>query len=75
MPQQTFHIYVVVDETTKVCSHMSHEPQLFTCTTTKCVLVHSGFHYILSEFGHFNLMKLFNPWWMGTSCYGQWIVH
>jgi hypothetical protein len=27
----------------------------------KCVLVHSGFHYILSEFGHFYLVKLFNP--------------
>jgi len=30
-------------------------------TTTKCVLVHFGFHYILSEFGHFYLVKLFNP--------------
>jgi hypothetical protein len=29
--------------------------------TRKCVLVHSGFHYILSEFGHFHVMKLFNP--------------
>jgi len=31
------------------------------CIITKCVLVHSGFHYILSEFWHFYLMKLFNP--------------
>jgi hypothetical protein len=30
-------------------------------TITKCVLVHYGFHYIFSEFGHFYLMKLFNP--------------
>jgi hypothetical protein len=27
-----------------------------TNTTTKCVLVHYGFHYILSEFGHFYLI-------------------
>jgi hypothetical protein len=25
----------------------------FVYTTPKCVLVHSGFHSILSEFGHF----------------------
>jgi hypothetical protein len=25
----------------------------FIHITRKCVLVHSGFHYILSEFGHF----------------------
>jgi hypothetical protein len=30
-------------------------------TITKCILVHFGFHYILSEFGHFYLVKLFNP--------------
>jgi hypothetical protein len=30
-------------------------------TTPKCVLVHFGFHYILSEFGHFNLVKLIKP--------------
>ncbi len=29
-------------------------------TTTKCVLVQYGFHEILSEFGHFYLVKLFN---------------
>ncbi len=29
-------------------------------TTRKCVLVHSKFHWILSEFGHFYLVKLFN---------------
>jgi hypothetical protein len=29
--------------------------------TTKCILVHYGFHYILSEFEHFYLLKLFNP--------------
>jgi hypothetical protein len=30
-------------------------------TTTKCVLIHFSFHYILSEFRHFHLLKLFNP--------------
>ncbi len=30
-------------------------------TMTKCVIVHYGFHQILNEFGHFYLVKLFNP--------------
>ncbi len=30
-------------------------------TTTKCVLIHYGFHQILNEFGHFYLVKLFKP--------------
>ncbi len=32
-----------------------------THITIKCVLVHFGFHNILSEFEHFYSMKLFNP--------------
>jgi hypothetical protein len=36
-------------------------------TTTKCVLV----HYILSEFGHFYLVKLFNSYWTRISYYKQ----
>jgi len=30
-------------------------------TITKCVFVHFVFHWILNEFGHFYLVKLFNP--------------
>jgi len=66
------------------CFHQLKGPftihmQTFTNTTTKCVVIHSGFHYILSEFGHFYLVKLFNPPVNGDqltriSCYGQWIV-
>jgi hypothetical protein len=29
--------------------------------TKKYVLIHSRLQYILSEFGHFHLVKLFNP--------------
>jgi hypothetical protein len=34
-----------------------------TCqiTTPKCVIINSGFHWILNEYGHFNLVKLINP--------------
>jgi hypothetical protein len=33
---------------------------LHSHTITKCILVHYGFHYILNEFWHFYLVKLFN---------------
>ncbi len=33
-----------------------------------------GFTRFLNEFGHFYLMKLFNSWWTGTSCYRQWFI-
>ncbi len=33
----------------------------FNIPTPKCVVIHFGFHQILSEFGHFYLVKLINP--------------
>jgi hypothetical protein len=30
-------------------------------TTPKFVLIHSGFHWILNEFGQFFMVKLVNP--------------
>jgi len=48
--------HVIVTNYSRICDHNS-----CIYITLKCILIHFGFHYILSEFGHFYHGKINQP--------------